>query len=216
MTGLGSLGIARTSRVSVTARMLAFRLSAISWVAFLCVVMSVATVVYQSELRVPWWPAFMFFVLFGIAPATLPLQSERLRRQLESEEASGYTTDRWGTPLRPEVAPGTDVVIRPAGHRPIPLGEHRKALRWAHDVAAGVERPADFTPGEPVTDNRRTTSRGNPWAAGTVAGGFAYMAGLGIGVLGRMSWQLGLGLAVGFATVAVLVAVWLTRPRHNV
>jgi hypothetical protein len=150
----------------------------------------------------PWTAAVG--ALMVAAGAVMAYQGSTLTRQLAAEHTAGYSTDRWAVSPRPEVAPGTSVVIRTAGSDPYALGSHRVLTKWARDIQRGSVRPMPEMKRDPSRSGRDRDISGSI-STGVVVGGGCYIAAiLLVGVTFNM-WSYGIVLGVIVGGIGLVV-----------
>lgn len=202
-------------KLSASTRVLLGRLSMTVVLIDICALMTLG-LIGSHHYPLPFWFGLAVGLPMVLLLATAPLQLAWADRQVAHEQSGGYTTNRWADTTRPEVAPGTNVIIRPVGFRPIPLGQHRKALRWAKDVEAGDDHPVDFRQGIALAIQPRRQRRGDPWTVGALLGGFAYMVWIIAGAVGLVAWQFAVTLAPASAIAATISGILWARSKERV
>lgn len=202
-------------RMSVGRRLLLVRASGIV-AAVSAALMLTAALVPGSGIG-PW--TAVFGALLTVSVGVMGYQGSMLSRQLARELAGGYSTDRWAVSPRPEVAPGTSVIMRQPYAEPFARGEHRRMLDWAQRVESGSSEPAPLVAGDPTRGSRDSDLSGSV-SMGIVAGCGSYLAVvLLMGLLLKQSLAIPAGVLLSAATVplaALLHHVFTVRRSRSV
>lgn len=169
---------------------------------------------------VPWVIA-LAGVGMTISGAMMGFHGTTLSVQVENEKAGAFTTDRWSWSGRPEVAAGTDVVIRAAGAPPLPRAVHRDRVAQARRIARGeaIVEPWLVYPAETEASSPPRLDWSLVYGAGVLAGVAVYsgvflMVAVGMGMW-MMAITIGLSAALAVGPIGGVIVWRVLRLRAD-